>query len=154
MGMSTGVATVMIAIYALFKALICAIPASLLISLAVKVTYAPLVREKKVQKAIAKGNVVRAKFAEYTSMYPMPNGKWEGLYEYQYGGKTYKYRGVAYGALPDEITLYFETRPERATVRSQMGYRESRFWKYFWWVLLAIFIVFFIKELNTYAGQM
>lgn len=87
----------------------------------IRLLYSPFVREKKVQEAKEKGHVITANFVRADSI--LQETKGGGLissghryveYEYEYGGKKYKYIGKTASDYPDTITLYFDKKPKHA----------------------------------------
>lgn len=142
--------------YAVMMAFVCAVPATAFFCCLRKACYVPLVQRKMLEKAIADGHVVKAKLVDSSERmgggeYSVPNGEWKAIYEYQYGGKTYKYRGISTGWPAEEITLYFQTKPNRGCTYHELGYRESNWKKYYWWMVVVCFIGFFAWELYKYA---
>lgn len=124
-----------------------------------KMFYVPLIRNKLLKDAQEKGNVV---VAHYVKSHEIMNdngefgstssGKSIGIYQYQYGGKNYKYKIVTRDHMPDEITLYFSKKPGKATLADEIGLRESHWFIYYLILSLIIAVVIFFLGVNYIAS--
>lgn len=143
--------------YALIMAFICALPATPVFCYLRKVFYVPLARKKMMEKAVADGHIVKAKIDKSNmivggSEYTLPTGEYRVTYRYEYAGKEYKYRGMCTGRPDDEVTLYFEKKPNLACSYYELGYRESNWHRYYWWMVLICFAVVLIYEVSKYLS--
>lgn len=79
-----------------------------------KIMYGPFSNKKLLKKAIDEGHIVQAKLVEsYSSL---NNNKEHLIYEYEWKGKTYKYRCISksYTGNPSSFELYFIKNPRKA----------------------------------------
>ena len=79
-----------------------------------KIMYGPFTKKKLLKKAIDAGHIVQAKLVD--SYGSLDKNKEHHIYEYEWEGKTYKYRGVShsYTGNPSEVELYFIKNPRKA----------------------------------------
>ena len=142
----------------LILAFLFAFPASALANYLRIVFYVPFVRRKLIDNAIAQGHDVQAKLTKHpqrmldngsTVSY---SGSWEAHYQYSYKGKEYRYKGVFTSYPPEEITLYFESNPARAGLGNEMGIRESRWKKFYGWMVIVCFVAFLVYEASKYVS--
>lgn len=143
-------------LYALIRGLFFSFPVTPVFCYLRKVFYVPFAQKNMLEKAIADGHVVKAKLADSSAMmggkeYAVMNGEWRCIYQYQYDGKTYKYRGISRGWPAEEITLYFQTKPNRACTYHELGYRESNWIKFYWWMLIVCTLGSCAWELYQYG---
>lgn len=97
--------------------------------------YVPLIRKKLLQKAIEREHVVQAVLMDEWNAIDPNNSHTDvatsryasGVYQYEYGGKTYKYRVSTRTALPKQIELYFINNPAKAGSVDAIGLRETSF---------------------------
>ena len=148
---------VVIVLSALVLAFLFAFPASALANYLRIVFYVPFVRRKLIDQAVKQGHEVRAKLSKHPQrmLDNGPNvtysGSWEAHYQYSYQGKEYCYKGIFTSYPPEEITLYFETNPARAGTSNDLGISESRWKKYYGWMVVVCFIAFMIYEVSKYV---
>jgi len=101
----------------------------------------PWMRNKLLEQAIRKGNVVKATYVEETG-YSLqgesgvhPGGSSTARYEYEYQGKKYTKRlTTTRSNFPMEIELYFVKNPNRACVSNEIGLSEPNWLA---WYLLS-----------------
>ena len=142
---------------ALILAFLFAFPASAVANYLRIVFYLPFVRRKKLDEAIEQGHVVQAKLMKHPERLLASgsevsySGSWEAHYQYSYQGKEYRYKGVFTSYPPEEITLYFETNPARACTGNAFGIRESRWKKFYGWMVVICFIALLIYEVGQYV---
>lgn len=102
----------------------------------------PFTRLKGVSKAEAEGRVVRAVLVKthmpgnYDSNESGVHTLYTGVFQYEYKGKTYKYRGNYYRFPPSEEKLYFRSDPSKARTDAEYGRLESE-WKMIFPVLMV-----------------
>lgn len=125
-----------------------------------KLFYVPLARQKMLQKAIAKGNIVTARLASGHDQYVgtsdgtlRPGIYRNGFYRYTYGNRTYTYMAKSSGMLPEQITLYFQRKPGKACLASELGLRESRWFLYFLGLSVVMCIVVWIVGMSYVSGM-
>lgn len=112
--------------------------------------YVPFVRNKMLKEAYEKGHMVTAHLKKTygdstgtaTGSRSVP-GKFQGLYEYQYNGKTYKRYLHGY-SLPQTVTLFYQNKPHKAMMASSFGMAENPTWfiQYIVLVLIVAAIIF------------
>lgn len=93
-----------------------------------KIFYFPFARNSLLRDAQKKGNIV---VAHYLKSYDIINddgtysGKRTGIYQYEYGGKKYRYKIVTTDTItPDELTLYYSKNPRKAALPDAIGFSE------------------------------
>lgn len=112
--------------------MVVAIPITPVFSILRKIFYVPFIRRRLLRQATEQGHVVQAKLAreqdeyvEHKNLGRVPSNYTEGLYCYEYGGRSYRYRYTTAGIMPQELTLYFQKRPRKACLSHELGIRES-----------------------------
>lgn len=103
----------------------------------------PFTKGKELQKANEQGRVITANFVK--SIHPKgvgatsDHGVW-GIYEYEYDGKKYKYKGLYNLSAPVNETLYFKKNPKKATNSMNFGKMENGKFSLFAVVFIIVFI--------------
>ncbi len=79
-----------------------------------KIMYGPFTNKKLLKKAIDAGHIVQAKLVK--SYGSLNKGTEQLIYEYEWEGKTYKYRCIShsYTGNPESFELYFINNPRKA----------------------------------------
>ncbi len=112
-----------------------------------KIFYFPLVRNSLLKDAQEKGNIVVAHYLKSCDIINDDgtySGKRTGIYQYEYGGKKYRYKIVTTDSMPDELTLYYSKNPRKAALPDAIGFREyNRFLYYIILSAIIAVIVFF-----------
>lgn len=123
-----------------------------------KMFFVPFIRKKLVRKATEKGHVVTATLGksgdiitEHGELGFTTSGKMAGTYHYEYRGKRYTHRLVGTMRLPEQITLYFQKKPSKATTEDQLGLRESNWLLYFVVISAVVSLCVYIAEVMIYA---
>ena len=108
-------------------------------------------REELKKLAIERGHVVTAKLIKiqtFSDVNPMTHRSFEseGIYEYFYNGKRYKYH---FGSDDPEytMTLYFVDNPRKATIASSLKRDPIAPWPVVYLIVLAI--VYWIMSIST-----
>ena len=143
-------------LYSVLMGCLAAFPGAFVFNYLWTIVYVPLNKEKIEAKAIAAGHVVHGKLIDAREVLgdqdvPAPTGKWHCEYQYEYKGKTYRYRGYDACYPEDEITLYFESDPGKSCPLSDLGYRETKWMRFYRPVAVVGFIAFFIYEAIKYV---
>lgn len=140
--------------------MVVAIPITPVFSILRKIFYVPFIRRRLLKRATEQGHVVQARlmrahdeYIENERVGRTPSHFQEGIYCYEYDGRSYRYRYSTSGTMPLELTLYFQKRPRRACLPSELGVRESN------WLLhyaglsgLAALVIFCL--LTTRGGNL
>lgn len=112
--------------------MIVAIPVTPVFSILRKIFYVPFIRRRLLRQATEQGHVVQARlvrerdeYIEHKSLGRISSNCQEGIYCYEYGGRSYRYRYSTSGVMPQELTLYFQKWPRRACLSHELGVRES-----------------------------
>ena len=108
----------------------------------------PKRNQKAVEKAIKKGHVVTAKLIKTGPMVfddvpgvTTPGPHRQGVYEYTYKGRRYKYRFWSNNP-PSQLTLYFLSKPRKATVDKALVDSETS------WVRIYLIVAGLLLALN------
>lgn len=64
----------------------------------------------------------------------------QGVYEYTWGNRTYKYRFWAYD-LPNTLSLFFLTNPRKAVVKEALCAKEVNWWAIYFCVAAVLSLV-------------
>lgn len=112
--------------------------------------YVPFIRRRLVETAEREGHVVQARLLKQRDVYTddprlgnTASGKQRALYQYEYRGKAYRYSYTTSGIVPEELTLYFQSRPRKACLSRELGLREFRWLRYYIIFSLAAAVLFF-----------
>lgn len=102
----------------------------------------PFKRSKALIEARDAGHEIVAKRVKFHSESGAKrrNRIW-GYYEYEYGGKKYKYKNTFSSMPPEEITLYFKNKPQKAKPESNFGGVESGYGSLFCVVTVIMFFI-------------
>ncbi len=117
-----------------------------------KLFYAPSKNEELVQKAIEKNHVVSAKLIKHWDLESVddPGNMYKemGIYQYEYHGKTYKYRFIGTTPLPENLTRYFVNNPRKVTSRNELYLLKRSPWikLFFLTTFLLWMITFFLMK--------
>lgn len=125
-----------------------------------KLFYVPLARKKMVNKAIAKGHVVTGYLENSYDRYDgRPGGPLQatpysvGNYRYEYRGRQYLYSGKSANRLPEQVTLYFQRKPSKACLASELGLRESNWFLYFLGLSVVMCVLVWIVGMIYVSGM-
>lgn len=132
-----------------------------------KIFYGPLTNKKLLEKAIKDGHVVQAKLIKRydvkqdsekmrmgNGMGMVPTGEQEGVYEYEYNGKTYRYHAISAHIgqeLSKNATLYFIKNPRKAATKKELFLTAKSPWIVSYLILsvcisiIAFFILLYVK---------
>lgn len=103
--------------------------------------------QKAVEKAIKKGHVVTAKLIQTGRArlnvpgLTTPGPHRQGVYEYTYKGRRYKYRFWS-NHPPSQLTLYFLSKPRKATVDKALIDSETS------WIRIYLIVAGLLLALN------
>lgn len=100
-----------------------------------------LKKNKAIREARDAGHEIIAKRVDFKSQRGQSRNKIIGYYEYRYDNKTYKYKNTFYQYPPEEITLYFKNKPEKAKTEDSFGGAESGYGTVFFGVTILMFIL-------------
>ena len=120
-----------------------------------KIFHVPIVRNILVKIATRKGHIVTSKLGANINTIPtrMRPGQENGIYTYEYNGRTYTYT-VNYSTekLPYELTLYFIKNPSKAKSVKKIGIGETVkfriWWKYYFVITIILALVIFAYKMN------
>lgn len=120
--------------------------------------YVPFIRRRLVETAEREGHVVQARLLKQRDVYRedphlgyVASDRQRALYQYEYRGKTYRYRYTTAGIVPEELTLYFQSHPGKACLSHELGLREFHWLRYFIAFSLAA-AVLFLNALSMNGG--
>ena len=120
--------------------------------------FVPFIREKLVKEAIEKNHCVTARLIssgdvirDHGELGFSSSEKTAATYRYEYEGKTYTRRFVGNTRMPNEITLYFQRKPSRATTAIQLGLSESRWFLHYTIISIISTIVIIVFEVINYV---
>lgn len=114
-----------------------------------KLLYVPIVRRKLLDKAIKDGRTITAYLVKERSHAIEGNLTNDGIYEFMYGGKTYRRHVTNIWELPKQITLYYQKDPRKAQIRSVFGMAENPTWVLQY---LLLVVIVFVAILNVGVG--
>ena len=106
----------------------------------------PFTRLKGIDKAKAEGRMVTGVLVKTIRPYMLDSSEsgvhtsTEGIFQYEYNGKKYQYRGRYHVSPPTEEKLYFRKDPSKARPDAEYGKLESE-WKAIFAVLAAVAFV-------------
>lgn len=120
-----------------------------------KLFYGPFINKELVEKATAQGNIVTARLIKHYDQYNhsgqfrRTTGKEIGIYEYECGGRKYKYRLISINKLPEEITLYYLNKPSKVAVAKELYVTERSPWfRTFMVICFICWLITFICLIN------
>lgn len=133
-----------------FIAAVVAGAATLVICFLLNLFVMPFTSIKGVKKAEKEGRCVEAILVEIVFPRGLQNDEsgvhtsTDGIYKYEYKGKTYRYRGHYISTPPTQEKLYFRRNPKKARPSVKYGRLESE-WKVIFITLmvLALVVTFF-----------
>lgn len=133
-----------------FIAALIAVIITIIICFLLNTIIMPFTRLKGIKKAELKGRMVHAILTKTITPYIVDNSESgihtsiDGIYQYEYKGKKYQYKGHFHRTPPTDIKLYFRNDPSKARTDLEYGRLESE-WKIIFVIsLIVIFISTFI----------
>lgn len=105
----------------------------LIVCFLISLIVVPFLKGKRLEKAKKEGRVIKAQRIDvvYSTGKPSEKDAICGIYQFEYNGKSYKYRGRYYEFPPYEETLYFRKGPRWAKGENSFGGIENE-WIYIW----------------------
>ena len=106
----------------------------------------PFTRLGGIKKAEAEGRALTGTLIKTITPYVVDTAEAgihttiDGIYQYEYNGKEYQYKGHYHRTPPTEETLYFRKDPSKARPSAEYGKLESE-WKSIFIVLVALSFV-------------
>lgn len=102
----------------------------------------PFKRDKALKEARDAGHEIVAKRVKFQHQTRQEGRKkiW-GYYEYEYGGKKYKYKNTFSSMPPKEIVLYYKNQPQKAKPEATFGGVESGYGTVFCVITIIMFLI-------------